>query len=280
MLVPEGIVTKKTKNTMAGGMKKRFERRLLNRCSPICLNFSSKPLNVPMTRHGKIRDMLRVEFHCHTIASKDSLTRPRDLVDACRRKGIDRVIVTDHNTIAGARAAQKLDPELVIVGEEILTTRGEILAAFVTEEIPAGLTPQETIRRLKDQGAFISVSHPFDRFREGAWREEDLLEILPSVDAIEVYNSRCWLPMFNERARQFAEKHKLAGTVGSDAHAAFELGRSVLLVEPFEGPQEMRNVIRKGVPQTRWSPPWIHLVSRWASLQKKFNRSLDMDFMT
>ena len=69
--------------------------------------------------------MLRVEFHCHTIASKDSLTRPRDLVDECRRKGIDRVMVTDHNTIAGARAAQALDPELVIVGEEILTTRGD-----------------------------------------------------------------------------------------------------------------------------------------------------------
>jgi predicted metal-dependent phosphoesterase TrpH len=53
--------------------------------------------------------MLRVEFHCHTILSKDSLTRPRDLVDACRRKGIDRVVVTDHNTIAGAQAAQALD---------------------------------------------------------------------------------------------------------------------------------------------------------------------------
>ena len=87
--------------------------------------------------------MLRVEFHCHTIASKDSLTYPRDLVTTCRRRGIDRVVITDHNTIAGARAAQALDPELVIVGEEILTTRGEILAVYVREEIPAGLTPQE-----------------------------------------------------------------------------------------------------------------------------------------
>ncbi len=120
---------------------------------------------------------LRIEFHCHTIYSKDSLTRPEDLVKTCRRKGIDRVVVTDHNTIAGARAAQVIDPELVIVGEEIMTTRGEILAAFVSEEIPKGLTPGETIRRLKDQGAFISVSHPFDRWRSGHWQEEDLLEI-------------------------------------------------------------------------------------------------------
>src|SRR5512132_3155538 len=157
-----------------------------------------------------LQDDLKVEFHCHTIYSKDSLTRPRDLVAVCRRKGIDRVVVTDHNTIAGARAAQALDPERVIVGEEIMTTRGEILAAFVTEEIPPGLTPQETIRRLKEQGAFISVSHPFDTQRKGGWKEPDLLEILSDVDAIEVYNSRCMLPRFNREARQFAEKYNIA----------------------------------------------------------------------
>jgi predicted metal-dependent phosphoesterase TrpH len=213
--------------------------------------------------------MWTVEFHCHTIFSEDSLTKPRDLVEACRRKGIDRVVVTDHNSIAGARAAQALDPKLVIVGEEILTTRGEILAAFVQEEVPAQLTPQETIRRLKDQDAFISVSHPFDEMRKGGWQENDLLEILPYVDAIETYNSRCMWPRFNRRAREFAERHNLAGTVGSDAHAAFELGRSVLLLEPFEGAQGMREVIRWGSSRLKWSPPWFHLVSRYASLVKR-----------
>lgn len=217
--------------------------------------------------------MLRVEFHCHTIFSKDSLTRPFDLVETCRRKGIDRVIVTDHNSIAGARAAQALDPELVIVGEEIMTTRGEILAAFVTEEIPAGLSPLETIRRLKEQGAFISVSHPFDKLRSGGWKESDLLEILPHVDAIEVFNSRCMDPKFNVDAQAFAERHNIAGTVGSDAHAAFELGRSLLLLEQFEGPDEMREVIRSGIPQVKWSPPWFHLTSRYASIYKRLIKS-------
>ena len=220
---------------------------------------------------------LRVEFHCHTISSKDSLTRPADLVKTCRRKGIDRVVVTDHNTIAGARAAQVIDPELVIVGEEIATTRGEILATFVREEVPKGLTPQETIRRLKDQGAFISVSHPFDRERNGHWQEKDLLEILPSVDAIEVYNSRCMQPRFNRDARQFAEKHRLAGTVGSDAHAAFELGRSLMMLEPFSGPEGLRAVIRRGIPQVRWSPPWVHLTSRYAVLYKKLKGYTGLD---
>ena len=220
----------------------------------------------------KSSDNLLVEFHCHTIFSKDSLTRPADLVRACRRKGIDRVVVTDHNSIAGARAAQALDPERVIVGEEIMTTRGEILAAFLAEEIPPGLTPQETIRRLKNQGAFISVSHPFDTQRKGGWKEADLLEILPQVDAIEVFNSRCMLPKFNRQAREFAEKHNLAGTVGSDAHVTFELGRSLMVLELFEGPDGLRNVIRRGKPNVRWSWPWVHFTSRYATLYKKLTK--------
>lgn len=216
---------------------------------------------------------LSVEFHCHTIFSKDSLTTPQKLVETCRHKGIDRVVVTDHNTTAGALAAHALDPELVIVGEEIMTTKGEILAVYVTEEIPPLLTPQETIRRLKSQGAFISVSHPFDRLRNGAWKEQDLLEILPEVDAIEVFNSRCMHSIFNKQAREFAEKHDIPGTVGSDAHAAFEVGRSLLLLEQFEGPDEMRDVIRRGVPKTRLSSPWVHVVSRYAVICKALTES-------
>jgi predicted metal-dependent phosphoesterase TrpH len=218
--------------------------------------------------------LLRVEFHCHTIYSKDSLTRPQDLVEGCRRKGIDRVIVTDHNTLAGARAAQAIDPERVIVGEEIMTTRGEILAAFVKEEIPKGLTPRETIRRLKDQGSFISVSHPFDKWRNGHWQEDDLLEILPDVDAIEVYNSRCMLPHFNQAARQFAKTHSLVGTVGSDAHAVFELGQSVMVLEPFKSPAELRKVIQNGHSHVKWSPPWFHFSSRFAVIYKKVTGAL------
>ena len=217
----------------------------------------------------KLQQYYKTEFHCHTIYSKDSLTPPQNLVEVCRRKGIDRVVVTDHNTIAGARAAQVINPELVIVGEEIMTTRGEILAAFVSEEIPKGLTPQETIRRLKDQGAFISVSHPFDEWRSGHWQEEDLLEILAEVDAIEVYNSRCVLPRFNQRAQQLAEKYQLAGTVGSDAHASFELGQSLMILEPFRDADGLRDVIRRGTPKVKRSPAWVRLISRYAVVYKK-----------
>lgn len=212
-------------------------------------------------------DTLRIEFHCHTTYSRDSLVRPPKLVEAARRKGIDRLIVTDHNNIGGALEAKRLDPELVIVGEEILTTRGELLAAFVSEEIPARLEPLEAIRRLKEQGAFISVSHPFDTMR--GWKLEDLLEILPHVDAIETFNSRCMDPSFNTRAQEFAREHAIPGTVGSDAHTLRELGRATLTVERFTGAEGLRQVIRSGVENVRLSSPFIHFTSRYASTLKK-----------
>jgi predicted metal-dependent phosphoesterase TrpH len=220
--------------------------------------------------------MWKVEFHCHTSVSNDCLTSPAALLETCRSKGIDRVIITDHNTIAGALAARAMDPTRVIVGEEIMTTAGELLAAFVEDEIPAGLPAQAALRLLRLQGAFISVSHPFDAARKGGWREQDLLEILPMVDAIEVFNSRCMRRSYNDQALKFARQHKLAGTVGSDAHTAFELGRSVLLLEPFEGPAGLRRVVRDGVARTRWSSPWIHLTSRYAHLRKQLGFGLDM----
>ena len=82
-----------------------------------------------------------VEFHCHTDASKDSLTPPADLLAAARRKGIDRLIITDHNSIAGARAAQSLDPELVIVGSRRPATARSDPAAQGTGRVHQCFTP-------------------------------------------------------------------------------------------------------------------------------------------
>lgn len=213
--------------------------------------------------------MLTLEFHCHSIFSKDSLTTPLKLVQAARRKGIDRLVVTDHNTIRGAIEAKKIDPELVVIGEEILTTQGEILAAFVSEEIPAKLQPREAIRRLRDQGAFISVSHPFDERR--GWKEQDLLEIIPFVDAIEVFNARCFLSSYNQRAAEFAHEHHLLGTTGSDAHTVRELGRAVSVLEQdFHNAETLKAALQDAGARTRLSSPLIHATSRFAVTVKKW----------
>ena len=216
--------------------------------------------------------MIRLEFHTHTVYSPDSLTTPEKLVSTCRRLGIDRVVVTDHNTIRGALAARAIAPELVIVGEEIMTTRGELLAAFVREELPRGLEPVEALARLQDQGAFISVSHPFDVMRSGSWHLPDLEAIAGRVDAVEAFNSRCLNPAHNRRAAEFAETHGLLKTVGSDAHGLVELGRSTILLEDFKDAEGLRKSLRSAEYETRLSPPWTMGISRFAKIRKAWGK--------
>ena len=216
--------------------------------------------------------MLTVELHSHTIFSEDCLMRPADIVRTCARAGIDRLAVTDHNTIAGARALAAAAPELVIIGEEIMTTQGELLAYFVREEVPPGLTPAESIARLRAQGCAISVSHPFDRLRKGAWQPANLAAIAPHVDAIEVFNARCIYPEDNERAMAFAREHGKLGTVGSDAHSHRELGRAVVQVAAADTAADLLAGLAAGQRRTRLSSPAIHFTSRFAKTWKRLAR--------
>ena len=216
--------------------------------------------------------MLRVEFHCHTYRSKDSLASIEKLLETCRRKGIDRLVITDHNTLAGAQEAQALDPERVIAGEEIMTQSGELLCAFVAEEVPWGLSPLEAIERLRQQEAFISVSHPFDVMRNGHWQLPDLLAILPYVDAIETFNARCMSADYNRQAQAFATEHGLPGTAGSDAHAPFELGRAAMLLPAFTDAASLKGALRQVRFEARLSSPLVHFTSRYASWYKKYIR--------
>ncbi len=218
-----------------------------------------------------MENWLKVEFHCHSNASRDSLSRAEDLVATARQRGIGRLMITDHNTIRGALEARQLDSELVVVGEEILTLDGELLAFYVRDEIPRGLPPEDAIHILRQQGAFISIPHPFDLRRHG-WALEDLRRIAPLVDAIEVFNSRSQLPLFNNQAAQFAASHSMAVTVGSDAHTLDEIGRSNLTLPFFSDADGLRQVIRQGIPETQLSSPFIHFSSFVARLTKRFTR--------
>jgi len=216
---------------------------------------------------------LTVELHCHTHHSKDCLLDPVRLLEICRKKGIDRVAITDHNTIEGAVAASRLDPGRVIIGEEIMTTQGELLGYFMKEWVPPNLSPHETITRLRDQGAVISVSHPFDSMRPGSWQEETLREILDRVDAIEVFNARSWTSAANRKATALAHEAGVLGTAGSDAHASFEVGRALMSLPIFDDSESLRSALSQAQIHGRRSSFFVHFLSRYASLRKELGWS-------
>jgi predicted metal-dependent phosphoesterase TrpH len=216
---------------------------------------------------------IKVDFHTHTCYSTDSLTTPEKLIRTAKRKKIDRIVITDHNEVTGALLAKEIDSERVIVGSEIETTEGEILGIYMTEKIPSGLPPIEVIGQLRDQNALISVSHPFDPTRKGRWSKKGLLKIIHLIDAIETFNARCLWPGYNWAADKFAREHNVLGTHGSDAHAAFEIGRGSLLLPHFDDPLSLKNSLTRAVsPQLTISPPWVRFTSRYASWVKKLRK--------
>jgi predicted metal-dependent phosphoesterase TrpH len=195
----------------------------------------------------------------------------QDVISTARERGISKLTITDHNIIEGALEAQKIAPDLIIVGEEVMTTKGELLALFVQELVPGGLSPEEAIRMLKSQGAFISVSHPFDLSRHG-WQRTDLEAILPMIDAVEVFNARCFPQRLNRLAKNFARQNHMAGTVGSDAHTLMEIGRATMILPDFSTAEQLRNVIHTAEWQTKSSTPLIRLGSRYAVFRKQIGK--------
>ena len=214
--------------------------------------------------------MIKADFHVHSIGSKDSLSKTEDLYARAKKAGLGKLIITDHNTIGAAAELQKRHPDDVIVGEEILTSKGEILALFVREELPKGIEPLEAFKRLRDQGAFISLSHPYAYMRHG-WTEEEMETFLPYLDAIEICNARN-LPEMNRSAVRFAADHGLAGTAGSDAHGLRELGAMGLCLPDFHTPDELRQSIRSASVFGTESPLWVRFYSRKAAFLKAVHR--------
>jgi len=198
------------------------------------------------------------EFHCHSVYSKDSVMRLERLLQNAREKGIARLCISDHDTIAGALKAYKMDPELVVVSEEVLTESGELIAYFLKEEIPSGLPALKTIELMKAQGAFINLPHPCDDYRS-YWKPGQLEEILPLVDAVEVFNARCFRSEFNERAMALAKKWNKLEMVGSDAHSYAEVGLARMRLPDFHAAQELREGIPSARVQTKRLMPLAHI---------------------
>ena len=211
---------------------------------------------------------LRIDLHTHTHYSPDGITSPQRLVQACERKGITCVAVTDHNTIRGALAVKEIASFRVIVGEEIRSAEGEIIGLFLSEEVPPGLSAQDTIERIRTQGGLVSLPHPTDRFRGGVGAE-GLAHLAPLVDIVEVMNARTTLGRDNDEAARLAGEHGLVAVAVSDAHSPWEIGRVYVEAPDYEGVQEFLEALRWGTLVGRPSSSLVHLLSRYAWLRRK-----------
>lgn len=195
---------------------------------------------------------IHADLHMHTKYSKDSTSTVESLVATAKDVGLGAIAVTDHNAIAGALRARELagDDLIVIVAEEVMTLQGEVIGLFIEELIPGGLSFDETLSLIKEQGGLVYVPHPFDRLRTTpSYRL--MVDNLHRIDVIETYNARNMLPRFNVTAERFAAKYNVAAGAGSDAHVLPGLGTAMLRMPRFAGPEEFMAALREADIVTR-----------------------------
>jgi predicted metal-dependent phosphoesterase TrpH len=166
-----------------------------------------------------------IDLHCHTSASFDCLSDPRKVVRAAAARGLTHLVVTDHDRIDGALRARDAAPDglTVIVGEEIRTADGDLIAAFLESAVASGSSAADTIAAVRAQGGLVGIPHPFDRFRGSLLRDARMETLAPLVDWVETHNARL-VGAGNERAAIFARDHDLPGVAVSDAHTIVEVG--------------------------------------------------------
>jgi predicted metal-dependent phosphoesterase TrpH len=166
-----------------------------------------------------------VDLHCHTSASFDSLSDPAKVVRAASDRGLTHLAITDHDRIDGALRARDAAPDglTVIVGQEVRTRAGDLIAAFIEGPIDSDLSAADAISSVRAQGGLVGMPHPFDRLRGSLLRDAALLSLIPLVDWIEVHNARL-LGSGNEQAAAAAHEHGRPGVAVSDAHTIIEVG--------------------------------------------------------
>jgi predicted metal-dependent phosphoesterase TrpH len=213
--------------------------------------------------------LIKADLHIHTCYSMDCLSPLEQIVERCLKLGINCIAVADHNTIAGALRLREIAPFKVIVAEEILTPVGEIMGLFLSEAVPKGLSPQETISRIRSQGGLVAIPHPFGRSLP--WNTNTLTstEVLSQVDIIETFNARTPFSNSIARAEKLAKEQGKAASAGSDAHTLGEIGRAYVEMPEFNGPDDFLNSLAQGKIFGQKSSYLAHFASTWAKIRKR-----------
>jgi predicted metal-dependent phosphoesterase TrpH len=185
---------------------------------------------------------VRVDLHLHSNFSHDGQSSLEELVRRCAECGLDRIALTDHNTVEGAIELARIAPELTIVGEEAKTREGEVIGLFITSRLPPYLPPEDVMDLVHAMGGLTYIPHPFDRHRAN-FRAERIVELADRIDIIETYNAWCE-PAENQAAARFAADLGKVCATGSDAHAASELGRCWMEIEEYTSPRDFLDRLR------------------------------------
>ena len=216
--------------------------------------------------------MARADPHCHTLAS-DGMVTAEQLVEAAVAAHLDLIAITDHDTMAQAWGDHA--GITVVRGEEITTrwpAQTHVLGWFLREPIRSGMSVEDTVTAIHDQGGLAVIPHPFMPTYFGSIQPSMLRRLIEkhAIDAIETMST---VPMGRWRRKQLEDfyagnRERLGAAVGaSDCHfGAHDLG---VVVTNYEGDFRAAIEQRATRPErirSRHVPGGVALRQQWRSL--------------
>ena len=170
---------------------------------------------------------LKIDLHTHSSFS-DGLGNPQDILECARKKGLDGLAITDHNTLEGYYKAKEYDSNLLLMpGYEVETKAGHILVLGL-EMLPPNVESiryDKLIRWVRNHRGLTIIAHPaISRLHMDKWMHSP-------PDAVEVLNASYPLKHFIQRGLKISERVGVAAVGGSDAHSPLEVGNAYTMVK-------------------------------------------------
>ncbi|HEX6818621.1 MAG TPA: PHP-associated domain-containing protein, partial [Ktedonobacterales bacterium] len=211
------------------------------------------------------------DVHMHTNYSDGTGSVEDVLEHVAEATPLDVIAITDHDTIEGALRAREMAERRnygfeVIVGEEVSTREGHLLALFLERRVPPGLSIERSIELVHAQRGLAIVAHPFNRvFRHSVQRSVmDRILRQPEIhlDGIETLNgSFAGIGSSRIAMRLARGRYGWPEIGGSDAHTPTAIGCAHTLFAG-QGAEGLREALRHGetAPQGSYWQPHEYLV--------------------
>jgi predicted metal-dependent phosphoesterase TrpH len=176
----------------------------------------------------------RADLHIHTLASDGVCGVEEILAHVLEHTQLDVIAIADHERVDAAHAARAIArardlPVEVVIGEEVSTRGGHLLALFIEEPIPPLRSLRESIALVHEQGGLAIPAHPlfpYPMCAQGRALRRLLASPDPRVrpDGVEAFNPTTFGRPVHRRVVAFAAEYGLAVVGNSDAHEAASVG--------------------------------------------------------
>jgi predicted metal-dependent phosphoesterase TrpH len=215
----------------------------------------------------------KIDLHTHSSLSHDGGISELQYQKILNENLVNYIAITDHNSVELAIKLNSQLGERIIVGEEIMTTTGEIIGLYLTETIPPGLSPEQTIQKIRQQNGIVYIPHPFETIRKGL-HPQVMEEIVNEIDIVEVGNGRAFVQNKSEQAVVWAKLNQKPGAASSDAHGIHGVGRTYTLVHEKPARNNLIELVSSSIPNAERPKIRALLYPKYNKIKKKVNKNV------